>query len=142
MRTAATVFLLLSLVGTPSAARAQGNEWEALNREMVSLYKKGQYDRAIADYDKAIKLNPRDANAYNNRGFAYGKKGQRDKAISDYRKALQIDPSHQFAKRNLKALGIVTGLPASIMAAAEFVVPRSIPITFPILYPLLSTCLL
>ena len=54
MRTAATVFLLLSLAGAPSAAHAQGNEWEALNKEVMSLYRKGQYDRAVVVAKKAL----------------------------------------------------------------------------------------
>ena len=32
----------------------------------------GQYERAIKDYDEAIRLNPQDANAYYNRSVAYG----------------------------------------------------------------------
>jgi len=53
---------------------------------------KGQYDKAIADYTKAIELNPRDAKAYNNRGNAYGNKGQYDQAIADYTKAIELNP--------------------------------------------------
>ena len=34
----------------------------------------GDYDRAIADYDRAIKLKGDFAFAYNNRGSAYGSK--------------------------------------------------------------------
>ncbi len=33
--------------------------------------KKGEYDRAIADYEQAIRLNPRYALAYSGRGNAY-----------------------------------------------------------------------
>jgi len=36
-----------------------------------AYYKKGQTDRAIADYGKAIGLDPKYAHAYNNRGNAY-----------------------------------------------------------------------
>src|SRR6476659_4167910 len=41
---------------------------------------KGDKDRAIADYSKAIDLNPRDSNYYNNRGVAYRGKGDIDRA--------------------------------------------------------------
>ena len=44
--------------------------------------KKGDYDKAIADYTEAIRLNP-NAEAYSNRGLAYRKKGDYDKAIAD-----------------------------------------------------------
>jgi lipoprotein NlpI len=37
---------------------------------------KGQYDRAIADYDQAIRLKPDADEAFNNRGFTYQKKAK------------------------------------------------------------------
>ena len=55
---------------------------------------------SIADFDKAIEINPSDADAYYNRGVAYGHKGQHDKAISDYSKAIEINPRHAFAYYN------------------------------------------
>ena len=67
---------------------------------------KGKYDDAIADYTKAIALDPNDANVYTNRGVAYGKKGEVGRAIADFRKALEIDPSDQDAEENLRRLGV------------------------------------
>jgi tetratricopeptide (TPR) repeat protein len=55
------------------------------------LYK-AQYDQAIADLDKAIEIDPRLAQAYNNRGWAYIKKWQYDQAIFDFNKTIEIDP--------------------------------------------------
>jgi tetratricopeptide (TPR) repeat protein len=52
----------------------------------------GQRDEAIAEYDKAIELNPKLAMAYVNRGFAYDGKGLYDQAISDYTKAIELNP--------------------------------------------------
>ena len=40
------------------------------NRGTVYAFR-GDFERAIADYDKAIDLNPNFAKAYNNRGIAY-----------------------------------------------------------------------
>ncbi len=54
--------------------------------------KKGQYDEAILNYNKALEINPRYALAYYNRGNAYDEKGQYDQAISDFTKALEINP--------------------------------------------------
>jgi tetratricopeptide (TPR) repeat protein len=61
---------------------------------------KGQYDRAIADYDKASQLNPRDADVYLNRGNAYANKGQYDRAIADYDKAIELNPRDADAYNN------------------------------------------
>jgi tetratricopeptide (TPR) repeat protein len=61
---------------------------------------KGQYDRAIQDYDEAIKLVPDDAAAFNNRGVAYRAKGEDDRAIQDFDQALQLKPDLTEAYNN------------------------------------------
>lgn len=50
-----------------------------------------EYDKAIADFGEAIRLNPRLAEAYYGRGYAYGKKTELDLAISDYTEAIRLD---------------------------------------------------
>ena len=40
-------------------------------------------ERAIEDYDKAIKLDPNSAGAYNNRGLSYRNLGQYQRALND-----------------------------------------------------------
>tara|TARA_Y100001936_G_scaffold254154_1_gene325882 strand:- start:16423 stop:16827 length:405 start_codon:yes stop_codon:yes gene_type:complete len=49
-------------------------------------------NRAIQDYDKAIKLNPKYADAYNNRGVAYSDKGQVNRATHDLNMAIELNP--------------------------------------------------
>jgi len=49
-------------------------------------------DRAIADFTRAIELDPEGANAYNHRGVAYTSKLDFDSAIADFDKAIQFDP--------------------------------------------------
>src|SRR5215475_2006607 len=49
-------------------------------------------DRAIADYSKAIELDPQSAVAYNNRGVARALAGEPESAIGDYDQAAAIDP--------------------------------------------------
>jgi len=53
---------------------------------------KNDHDKAIADYNKAIELDPKYAKAYNDRGNAYVQKGGHDKAIADYSKAIELNP--------------------------------------------------
>jgi tetratricopeptide (TPR) repeat protein len=66
--------------------------------------RKGEYDRAIADFDRAISLNPKDATynavAYNNRGLAWDHKGEFDRAVSDYDRAIALDPKDAVAYNN------------------------------------------
>jgi tetratricopeptide (TPR) repeat protein len=55
-------------------------------------YIKGEYDHAIRNYSKAIKINPGYTRVYINRGDAYFMKGEYEQAISDYTKALELNP--------------------------------------------------
>src|SRR5262245_5552137 len=49
-----------------------------------ALYlKRERVDEAIADFDRALALNPRLATAYGDRGIAYRKKGDYERAIAD-----------------------------------------------------------
>ena len=66
----------------------------------VDKYKQGDYQGAIADYAKAIEINPQDVGAYTNRGIA--KNGLKDYqgAIADYNKALEINPKDAIAYSN------------------------------------------
>ena len=60
---------------------------------------KGDDDEAIADYSESSRLNPKDADAYNNRGNAWSNKGDYDKAITDYNEAIRLE-----VKRTLQLL--------------------------------------
>lgn len=57
----------------------------------VAYVAKGDLDRAIADFDNAIRLNPKDKEAISDRGNAYRTKGDFERAIADYDQLLQLD---------------------------------------------------
>ena len=61
---------------------------------------KGEYDKAIADYNQALTINPNYAYAYVNRGDAWNEKGEYDKAIADYNEAIRLDPNFASAYCN------------------------------------------
>jgi tetratricopeptide (TPR) repeat protein len=58
---------------------------------------KGDYDAAITEYSKAIRLNPLDADAYRGRGEAYLRKGDYERAIADLDEAIRLNPRHSLA---------------------------------------------
>ena len=75
---------------------------------------KGQLDLAIADFSKALSLDPQLAGAYADRGRAYELKGQRDKAIADYRKSLTLKGRGNYdEKAQAQALQHLTALGAA-----------------------------
>ena len=61
---------------------------------------KGNYDRAIADFNEAIQLRPEYALAYNNRGNAWGNKNDYERAIGDYSEAIRLNPKYALAYSN------------------------------------------
>ena len=52
----------------------------------------GRFEQAIAEFSRAIQLDPRFVNAYNNRGIAYKRLNQLDRSIADFTKGISIDP--------------------------------------------------
>ena len=61
---------------------------------------KGDYERAIEDFDDAIKLDPTHAKPFNNRGVAYLRKGEYDLAIESLDEAIKLDPNYGGAFAN------------------------------------------
>jgi tetratricopeptide (TPR) repeat protein len=55
-----------------------------------AYFSKNEYSRAIADYDRAIELEPEVAKAYFNRGSLYQAIGEKEKASIDFRKVLEL----------------------------------------------------
>lgn len=55
--------------------------------------KEGDYNQAIAFYNKAIEIDPNVFEAYLNRGISYAKKKELDNAINDFTKAISLNPN-------------------------------------------------
>jgi tetratricopeptide (TPR) repeat protein len=82
-----------------------------LSDRMAALIARGgifvrqnQADRAIADYDVALLLDPAQAGLFNARGELWRQKGDRPRAIRDFAAALRLDPQNEAARRNHKDL--------------------------------------
>ena len=71
--------------GPPKEERAV----DALNRGF-DYDVKGEHDNAIANFTEAIRLNPKDAKAYQGRGAVYHNKGEQAKAEADFAKAKEL----------------------------------------------------
>jgi tetratricopeptide (TPR) repeat protein len=94
------------------SGRFRGAELAAIyDNRAIELRQLGDYDRAIADYSQAIRIDAQLAGAYTGRGLAYEGKAEVDKARIDYRKALAVVPkyddgawAHATAQARLAAL--------------------------------------
>ena len=60
----------------------------------------GDVDRAIADLDEAIRRNPQDDHAFNQRGLTCSFNGDNDRAIADYSEAIRLNPQLGSAFKN------------------------------------------
>ena len=84
---------LVALVGTIICVGVYGcKKSEDYYNRGVARFEKGETDRAISDFTKAIKKNPRFGMAYYYRAMAYSRKKEYDQAIAGYTKAIEIDP--------------------------------------------------
>ena len=69
-------------------------------KEGNALLARGDVDRAIAAFDDAVRLDPREPAAYGNRAFAYWRKGAIERAIGDYSEAIALDPNNPANRLN------------------------------------------
>jgi tetratricopeptide (TPR) repeat protein len=67
----------------------------------AELAAKGQDEAAIAEWKKALEINPEDPMANNNLGTHLLKRGQLDEAISHFAKAVDLKPDYADAQNNL-----------------------------------------
>jgi lipoprotein NlpI len=63
------------------------------NRGLAYVAKQDS-DRAIADYNEAIRIDTKSARAFFYRGIAYAAKQDSDRAIADYNEAIRLDPKY------------------------------------------------
>lgn len=98
------------------------NTW--INRSL-SLYRQGRFLDAIDAAKKALELNPKSAEAYNNIGASYAGLQQWEPAITNEREALRLNPNLQIAKNNLAAYEAARQHPATAAPNAADLLNRS-----------------
>src|SRR5260370_41772150 len=60
----------------------------------------GDLNRAMADYNESMRIDPTYPAAYNNRGNTWYRRGDFDRAIADFDQAIQLDPKDAEAYYN------------------------------------------
>src|SRR6266540_1241688 len=100
-----------------AAGAYQGHELAKLHYDRAFEYHaKGDDDRAIADYNESIRLDPNYADSYNNRGTAWLAKGNYDRAIADFSAAIRLDPKDPAGFSNRGATWKLKGAPDRAIA--------------------------
>ena len=93
--------LLVLFASAPIVSAQNPDAAKDLVKRGLQSFSKGDLDGAIADYSKAIELNPRYAEAHLNRGKARRAKGNLDGAIEDYERAIELDPQIALNNRDV-----------------------------------------
>jgi len=69
----------------------------AYNNRGIGYADQEDYERAIRDYNQAIRLDPTLASAYNNRAYVHWKKKDYSRALLDYDQAIRLDEKFALA---------------------------------------------
>ncbi len=72
----------------------------SLNNRGFAHFRKGELEKALVDFDRAIRMQPQLADAYNNRGNVWQEKGDLEKALADFNQAIKLNPRHSAAFNN------------------------------------------
>ncbi len=75
--------------------------WMARNNLGFILIHKGEVDEAMAQFQKALQINPKDPPSWNNVGNVLLHWGKVNEAIPYFQKALQVNPNYVEARNNL-----------------------------------------
>ncbi|MBI4830179.1 MAG: protein kinase, partial [Candidatus Lindowbacteria bacterium] len=70
----------------------------------LSSFKKGEYKRAIEQFELILLHDKHYVRAYNNLGYSYRTIGEYDKALAVWEEGLRIDPSYKRLQKNISSL--------------------------------------
>jgi tetratricopeptide (TPR) repeat protein len=90
-----------------------------------------QYKEAIADYTKAIAIDPKDPDGYRHRAQAYILAGDSAKAAEDFKAILKMKPDDVDAQSRLKALETRANASPTAMPTAPPTSPAKAPSMVP-----------
>jgi tetratricopeptide (TPR) repeat protein len=76
----------------PESYAAHDNLGHALREE------NGDLEGALAEFDRALAINPRHAESYNERGHTLVLMGRREEGLRDLNRAIELDPDHWLAR--------------------------------------------
>ena len=86
----AVLVIFASACAASQPTKIEKNQAEFYFNQGVAWNEKGDYDKAISEYTKAIEINPSLEEAYSNRGLAYLLLGQSQPGCHDLQKACEL----------------------------------------------------
>ena len=90
-------------IGNADTTGAKSGDSEFYRERGMAFYRNGDLDRALADFDAAIELDPRSASAYIDRSLVLYRKAEPERAFADIAHANRIDNSLKAAATTHRA---------------------------------------
>src|SRR6202158_6122715 len=91
-----------ALIGNEKALRT--DRIKALIARAGAYDRKDQIDRAIGDYDAALRFDPTLSDIFHARRELWRRKSDRPRALADFGAAIKLNPQHEAARANYKSL--------------------------------------
>jgi Flp pilus assembly protein TadD len=91
--------LIVILAAAPLSADARSDAKKHVEFG-IDVAQLGLWREAIFQWERATKIDPTYASAYNNLAIAYEHEGELDKARAAYEKALELEPNNALIKQN------------------------------------------
>ncbi|WP_135210028.1 tetratricopeptide repeat protein [Vitreimonas flagellata] len=93
-----------AIIADPASSPEQ--RVQAFINRGVERARLGEHGRAVADFGRALRIDPQNANAYLQRGIVHQDRGAFDSAVASYDSALDLDPGLDIAwQRREEAMG-------------------------------------
>ena len=100
MRACAACLIVLLALSAPARASDARSEAKKHVDFGIVVAQKGLWREAIMQWERATRIDPTYAAAFNNLAIAYEHEGDLDKARAAYDKALAIEPNNSYIKQN------------------------------------------
>jgi len=94
---------------TPVVRQNHGEVLEHHVERGVAAAHRGDLQRAVYEFNEAVRINPVYARGYYNLGIAYMEMGQTDDALDNFARALEIEPNYVDARNNAALIFARTG---------------------------------
>ena len=94
-----TILLLLGTAATPLAADTRSDAQKQVQFG-IAVAQRGLWREAIYRWERAVKIDPKYAEALNDLAIAYEHEGDLEKARVAYEKALELEPNNALIKQN------------------------------------------
>lgn len=103
------LWLVMTGLTTATVSRADVNEAQQLSKAGWQLWQKQEFADAEEKFAKSVKLNPKDADAWNGLGWTQFNGGRSGEAINAFKQCVKLKPKHPAGLNGLGQIYLMWG---------------------------------